>query len=81
MFLIVLAIFIVISYYQILAYRKKQKLYISELSMKEDLLAQKELELREEKIQVQKAQEGWKIQEEEITLTKKIGQGYYQSRS
>ena len=72
-----LTLFIAVSYCQILAYRKKQKHYISELSMKENLLVQKELELREEKIQVQKAQEGWKIQEEEITLTKKIGQGSF----
>ena len=75
--MVVLTLFIAVSYCQILAYRKKQKHYISELSMKENLLVQKELELREEKIQVQKAQEGWKIQEEEITLTKKIGQGSF----
>lgn len=68
-----------ICYCQILAYRKRQERYISELNMKENLLVQKEQELREEKIQVQKAQEGWKIQEEEITLTKKIGEGSFSS--
>eukprot|EP00943_MAST-04B_sp_MAST-4B-sp1_P008642 g8642.t1 len=47
------------------------------LNEKENLLLQKDIELREEKIAVQKAQEGWKIQEGEIIFSKKIGKGSF----
>jgi serine/threonine protein kinase len=68
---------IIASCYQIFTYRKKQQIILSELNEKENLLLQKDIELREEKISVQKAQEGWKIQEGEIIMSKKIGKGSF----
>jgi B-Raf proto-oncogene serine/threonine-protein kinase len=51
-------------------HRKRQKWLLSALS-------EKEMQLRHEKIQTQKAQEGWSIQESEITLGAKVGSGSY----
>ncbi len=74
---IIVLCLIIASCCQIVSYRKKQKKILLELNEKENLLLQKDIELREEKISVQKAQEGWKIQEGEISISKKIGKGSF----
>merc|ERR1711968_242093 len=58
-------------------YRKRNELIMSALTQKENELLKASIELRKEKIESQKAQEGWRIQESEITLGKKVGSGSY----
>jgi serine/threonine protein kinase len=58
-------------------YREKQKLILSVLSTRENQLLKASIELRREKIETQKAQEGWSIQEGEITLGDQVGSGSY----
>merc|ERR1711871_1033287 len=57
--------------------QKKTSAMKVDLINKETLIANKENELRQEKINLQKAQEGWSIKESEIKLIEKIAKGSF----
>ena len=58
-------------------YRKRQQETILALVKKEDQLLEASLQLRQEQLELQQAQEGWSIQESEVTLKEKVASGSY----